>query len=93
MIIINYVDDLILIGDEFLIHSCKADLAKEFEMKDLRLLHYSWDWKFGSGSVDYLRLKESMPGRYWRISTCKAASLSTLLFLVVGGKRMLHWQR
>ena len=40
LIIVLYVDDLILIGDEQLIHSCKADLAKEFEMKDLSLLHY-----------------------------------------------------
>ena len=40
LIIVLYVDDLILTGDELLIHSCKADLAKEFEMKDLGLLHY-----------------------------------------------------
>ena len=40
LIIVLYVDDLILIGDEQLIHSCKVDLAKEFEMKDLGLLHY-----------------------------------------------------
>ena len=40
LIIVLYVDDLILTGDELLIHSCKADLAKEFEMKDLVLLHY-----------------------------------------------------
>ena len=40
LIIVIYVDDLILTGDEQLIHSCKADLAKEFEMKDLGLLHY-----------------------------------------------------
>ena len=40
LIIVIYVDDLILKGDEQLIHSCKADLAKEFEMKDLGLLHY-----------------------------------------------------
>ena len=40
LIIVIYVDDLILMGDEQLIHSCKADLAKEFEMKDLGLLHY-----------------------------------------------------
>ena len=39
-LIIVYVNDLILTGDEILIHSCKADLAKEFEMKDLGLLHY-----------------------------------------------------
>ena len=40
LIIVLYVDDLILTGDEQLIHSCKTDLAKEFEMKDLGLLHY-----------------------------------------------------
>ena len=40
LIIVLYVDDLILTGDEHLIHSFKADLAKEFEMKDLGPLHY-----------------------------------------------------
>jgi hypothetical protein len=40
LIIVLYVDDLILTGDEQLIHSCKEDLAKEFEMKDLGLLQY-----------------------------------------------------
>ena len=49
LIIVLYVDDLILMGDEQLIHSCKADLEKEFEMKDLGLLHYFlgleiWQW-------------------------------------------------
>ena len=39
LIIVIYVDDLILTGDEQLIHSCKTDLAKQFEMKDLGL-HY-----------------------------------------------------
>ena len=40
LIIVPYVDDLILTGDDQMIHSCKEDLAKEFEMKDLGLLHY-----------------------------------------------------
>ena len=40
LIIVLYVDDLILTGDEHLIHSCKTDLAKEFEMNDLGLIHY-----------------------------------------------------
>ena len=40
LIIVLYVDDLILTGDEKLIHSCKANLEKEFEMMDLGLLHY-----------------------------------------------------
>jgi hypothetical protein len=40
LIIVLYVDDLILTGDEQLIHSCKEDLAREFEMKDMGLMHY-----------------------------------------------------
>ena len=39
LILVLYVDDLIMTGDEQLIHSCKEDLAKEFEMKDMGL-HY-----------------------------------------------------
>ena len=39
LIIVLYVDDLILTGDEQLMHSCKEDLAREFEM-DMGLLHY-----------------------------------------------------
>eukprot|EP00253_Pinus_taeda_P018823 PITA_18823 len=33
-------NDLILTGDELLILSCMEDLARDFEMKDLGLLHY-----------------------------------------------------
>eukprot|EP00253_Pinus_taeda_P023139 PITA_23139 len=40
LIIVLYVDDFILTGDELLILSCKEDLSREFEMKDLGLLHY-----------------------------------------------------
>eukprot|EP00253_Pinus_taeda_P008612 PITA_08612 len=40
MIIVLYVDDLILTGNVQLIMSCKEDLAREFEMKDLGLMHY-----------------------------------------------------
>jgi hypothetical protein len=40
LIIVLYVDDLILTGDEQLIHSCKEDLAKEFDIKDMGLFHY-----------------------------------------------------
>ena len=40
LIIILYVDDLILTGDDQLIMSCKEDLAREFEMKDMGLMHY-----------------------------------------------------
>ena len=40
IILILYVDDLFLIGDEGLIAWCKRELTSEFEMKDLGLMHY-----------------------------------------------------
>jgi len=40
LIIVLYVDDLILTGDDQLIKSCKEDLAREFEMKYMGLMHY-----------------------------------------------------
>eukprot|EP00253_Pinus_taeda_P035186 PITA_35186 len=40
LIIVLYVDDLILTSDEKLIKSCKEYLAREFEMKDMGLMHY-----------------------------------------------------
>jgi hypothetical protein len=35
-----YVDDLFLTGAEKLIVECKVDMAVEFEMKDIGLMHY-----------------------------------------------------
>jgi len=40
LILILYVDNLFLIGADPLIHQCKKELASEFEMKDLGLMHY-----------------------------------------------------
>ena len=40
MILVLYVDDLFLTGGEPLILKCKRDLAFEFEMKYLGLMHY-----------------------------------------------------
>jgi hypothetical protein len=40
LILVLYVDDLFLTRAETLIVACKQDLAKEFEMKDLGLMHY-----------------------------------------------------
>jgi hypothetical protein len=40
VILILYVDDLFLTGDEGLIAWCKRELTSEFEMKDLDLMHY-----------------------------------------------------
>eukprot|EP00253_Pinus_taeda_P020991 PITA_20991 len=40
LILVLYVDDLIITGAERLIEHCKRDLAAEFEMKDIGLMHY-----------------------------------------------------
>ena len=40
VILLLYVDDLFLTGEENLIAECKQRLAAEFEMKDLGLIHY-----------------------------------------------------
>jgi hypothetical protein len=40
IILLLYLDDLFLTGDEKLITDCKKKLAVEFEMKDLGLMHY-----------------------------------------------------
>jgi hypothetical protein len=40
VIILLYVDDLFIIGDESLIIQCKKELASEFDMKYLGLMHY-----------------------------------------------------
>ena len=40
LIFVLYVDDLFLIGSSRLIKDCKENLAAEFDMKDLELMHY-----------------------------------------------------
>jgi hypothetical protein len=40
VILLLYVDDLFLIGEENVITDCKKKLAVEFEMKYLGLMHY-----------------------------------------------------
>ena len=40
LILVLYVNDLFLTGNEKLIGWCKKKLASEFEMKDLGLMHY-----------------------------------------------------
>jgi hypothetical protein len=40
LILVLYVDDLFLIGTKKLIAGCKADMATEFEMKDIGMMHY-----------------------------------------------------
>ena len=40
IILVLYVDDLLITGEEHLIVKCKKDPAAEFDMKDLGILHY-----------------------------------------------------
>jgi hypothetical protein len=40
VILLLYLDDLFLTGEEKLITECKKRLASKFEMKDLGLMHY-----------------------------------------------------
>jgi hypothetical protein len=40
LILLLYVDDLFLTGNEKLITDCKKKLASKFEMKDLGQMHY-----------------------------------------------------
>jgi hypothetical protein len=40
MILVLYVDDLFLTGEEHLIVQCKRELTSEFEIKDIGLIHY-----------------------------------------------------
>jgi hypothetical protein len=40
VILLLYVDDLFLTGEEMIIIDCKKNLTAEFEMKDLGLMHY-----------------------------------------------------
>ena len=40
IILVLYVDDLVITGEERLIARCKLGLASEFEMKDIWPMHY-----------------------------------------------------
>eukprot|EP00253_Pinus_taeda_P007651 PITA_07651 len=50
LILVLYVGDLVITGAERLIEHCKRDLATEFEMKDIGLIHYFLGLE---GTVDY----------------------------------------
>ena len=40
MILLLYVDDLFLTGEDKPINECKKKLVAEFEMKDIGMMHY-----------------------------------------------------
>ena len=47
LILVLYVDDLVITGAERLIEGCKRDIASEFKMKDIGLMHHFWVWRCG----------------------------------------------
>ena len=57
LILVLYVDNLFLIGSESLMIECKWELASEFKMKDLRLMHYFLALKCGKGLLIFTFLK------------------------------------
>eukprot|EP00253_Pinus_taeda_P018453 PITA_18453 len=54
LIIVLYVDGLILIGDDQLINSCKENLAREFDMKDMGLMYYFLGMEVWQGYGEFL---------------------------------------
>ena len=58
VILLLYVDDLFLTGNEKQIMESKKKLAEEFGMKDLGLMHYCW--KYGKVQKESFSTRESM---------------------------------
>jgi len=79
LIIVLYVDDLILTNDDHLFVSCKEDLAREFKMKDMGLIHYFLSMECGRRMGSCLCLKTSMPTRYSGDSTWRSIRPCRLL--------------
>ena len=59
-ILLLYVDDLFITGEERPIAVCKRDLALEYEMTNIGLMHYFWDWRFGRSLVIFSWGRESI---------------------------------
>ena len=60
VILLLYVDDLFLTGNEKQIMESKKKLVEEFEMKDLALMHYFIGLKYGKVQKEYFSTRESM---------------------------------
>ena len=60
LILALYVDDLFLTRDERLIHDCKSNLAVEFEMKELGLMHYFLGMEVWQRNECFLLVRGSM---------------------------------
>eukprot|EP00253_Pinus_taeda_P025417 PITA_25417 len=79
LIIVLYVNELILTGDDHLIKFCKEDLAREFEMRDMGLMHYFlsmevWQ-KDGEVFVSQGKYANEIPSRF-HMEKCKPMQTS-----------------
>jgi hypothetical protein len=61
-------DNPFLTNLENLIVECKHALASEFEMKDLGVMHYLLDYKYGKGQMRFSWVKENVQSIYCRDS-------------------------
>ena len=59
-ILLLYVDDLFLTGNEKHIKECKKNLIEEFEMKDLGLMHYFLGLEVGKVQKESFSIRKSM---------------------------------
>jgi hypothetical protein len=84
LILVLYVDDLFLTGAEELIAGCKADLASEFKMKDIGLMHYFLGlevWKV-SGQIFLGQGKYAVEIlRRFKMEDCKPMATSMIINL------------
>ena len=62
-----------------MIMSCKEDLARDFEMKDMALMHYFLGMEVWQKDGELFVSQESMPTRYLGDSTWRSASACRLL--------------
>ena len=60
LILLLYVDDLFITSEERPIAVCKRDLVSEYEITDIGLMHFFWDWRFGRSLVIFFCDRESM---------------------------------
>jgi hypothetical protein len=87
LILVLYVDDLFLTSAEKLIARCKADMATEFEMKDICMMHCFL------GLEVWQRPREIFLGqskyaieilKWFRMEDCKPMATPTITYLKEG---------
>jgi len=79
LIIVLYVDDLILTGNDQLIKSFKEYLARDFEMKDVGLMHYFLGMEVWQGVAELFVSQGKYSKRYLGDSAWRATNPWRLL--------------